>query len=180
MTQNYVQLIDQAFKDNSMLYLSLEDLRARQNILLESFFNHHYTNCEKYRKYCDGRNVNPSMVKTLDDISKIPLLDSFKTLRKTQFRSVKRKQIVAQFSSTGSSGKPLLWVSLDQLTMDWMVQGMLYLLQTHIKKKSGATLMMLPDVPQLKFAETSKKVLPHLKNDFYFGLRAVLVMIRDQ
>ncbi|MDD1777307.1 MAG: hypothetical protein LUQ65_03990, partial [Candidatus Helarchaeota archaeon] len=89
MTPNYVQLINDAFKDNSMLYLSLDELKARQDVLLESFFNHHYTNCEKYRRFCEGRNVNPNMIKGLEDISKIPLLDSFKTLRKTQFRSVK-------------------------------------------------------------------------------------------
>ncbi|HUY00037.1 MAG TPA: hypothetical protein VMV49_10820 [Candidatus Deferrimicrobium sp.] len=170
---NYEQLIDEALKDNSMLHLSLKDLRTRQNALLESFFNHHYTNCEKYRKFCEGRDINPTMVKTLDDISKIPLLDSFKTLRKTQFRSVKRKNIIAQFSSTGSSGKPLLWISLDQKTMDWMVQGMVYLLQTHIKMKPGATLMMLPDVPQLKFAATCKKVMSQIDNEYFFGLRAI-------
>jgi long-chain-fatty-acid---luciferin-component ligase len=173
MTQNYVQLIDEALKDNSMLHLSLDELKARQDVLLERFFNHHYTNCEKYRRFCEGRSVNSNMIKGLDDISKIPLLDSFKTLRKTQFRSVKRKNIVAQFSSTGSSGKPLLWISLDQKTMDWMVQGMVYLLQTHIKMKPGATLMMLPDAPQLKFAATCKKVMSQIDNEYFFGLRAI-------
>jgi phenylacetate-coenzyme A ligase PaaK-like adenylate-forming protein len=106
MPPNYVQLITEAFKDNSMLYLPLDELRARQDVLLESFFDYHYTNCDKYRKFCEGRNVTPDMIKGLDAISKIPLLDSFKTLRKTQFRSVKRKNIIAQFSSTGSSGRP--------------------------------------------------------------------------
>ncbi len=173
LPKDYIQLINEALKDDSWLHLSFEELRKRQSILLASSFKHHFENCEKYRKFCEARNVNPEMVKSLDDISKIPLIDSFKSLRKTKFRSVKRKDLVAQFSSTGSSGKPFVWVYLDQITMDWMLQGMTLLLQTHINIKPGATLMMLPDVPQLKFAATCKKVMSEIDNEYFFGLRAV-------
>jgi long-chain-fatty-acid---luciferin-component ligase len=173
MIANYLDLMNQTMQDQSLFYIEEKELREQQNLMLENCFQYHYDNCEDYRKFCEGRGVNPSNIKTLEDIAKIPLLDSFKTLRKRQFLSIPKNEVVSQFCSTGSSGKPLLWISLDQVTMDWMIRASALFNKTMIEFKPGATLLMLPYIPQLKFAVVSKAILKHLDQKSYFGLRAV-------
>lgn len=173
MTQTYLELINDTLKDQSLFHSSNEELRTLQSNLLKMFFEYHYTNCEDYRRFCEGRNVKPEIINRLQDISKIPLLDSFKTLRKRQFLSVPKENIVAQFCSTGSSGKPLLWISLDQITLDWMIKASVLFNKTMIEIKEGATLLILPYFPQLKFAVVSKAILPKLHQTIYFGLQAI-------
>jgi long-chain-fatty-acid---luciferin-component ligase len=173
MTQTYAQLINSSLKDQSTFFSPKEELRLQQNDLLKMFFQYHFQNCAEYRKFCEGRNVTPEMINGLEDLSKIPLLDSFKTLRKRQFLSVPKTSIVAQFCSTGSSGKPLVWVSLDQITLDWMIQASVLFNKTMIDVKPGATLLILPYIPQLKFAVVSKSILPNLHQNIYFGLKAL-------
>ncbi len=173
MSLKYIELINKSLQDQTLFYVSQEELRNVQGPLLKACFEHHYRNCEDYRKYCDGKGINPKDINGLLDHSKIPLLDSFKTLRKRQFLSVPKKEIVSQFCSTGSSGKPLLWISLDQITMDWMIRASVLFNKTMIEIKPGATLLMLPYIPQLKFAVVSKAILSNLNQKLYFGLKAI-------
>jgi len=172
MTLNYIPLIENSLRDQSLFYTSQEELYTWQDHLLKKFFQYHYEKCEDYRKFCQGRNVGP-MINGLSDISKIPLLDSYKTLRGRQFLSVPKEEIVAQFCSTGSSGKPLLWISLDQITLDWMIKASVLFNKTMIEIKPGATLLILPYFPQLKFAVVSKAILSHVHQNSYFGLKAI-------
>ncbi|MHA1276370.1 MAG: LuxE/PaaK family acyltransferase [Candidatus Helarchaeota archaeon] len=173
MTENYLEIINAALRDQSLFYTTAEQLRERQNLMIKASFEYHYSNCQDYRKFCEGRAVSPKDINTIEDLLKIPLLDSFKTLRKRQFLSVPKNKIVSQFCSTGSSGKPLLWISLDQITMDWMIQASVLFNKTMIEFKPGATLLMLPYIPQLKFAVVSKAILANLNQTSYFGLKAI-------
>ena len=66
---NYIHLIDNSLKNQSLFYTSQEKLRVQQNILLRACFEHHYNNCEEYRKFCQGRDVYPNMVNTLEDMT---------------------------------------------------------------------------------------------------------------
>jgi len=160
-------------KDQTLFSMNQDTLRSQQDLMIKACFDHHYNNCEDYRKFCQGRGVNPNSIKIIEDHSKIPLLDSFKTLRGRQFLSVPKKSIIAQFCSTGSSGKPLLWISLDQITMDWMIRASILFNKTMIEIKPGATLLMLPYIPQLKFAVVSKEILSNLDQKIYFGMKAI-------
>ncbi len=169
---NYLQIMNEALQDQALFYSSPETLRAQQSRMFREFFKYHYENCEDYRKFCQGRKVDPEMIDGLEDIPKVPLLDSFKTLRKRQFLSIPKKDVVAQFCSTGSSGKPLLWISMDQITMNWMTRASTLFNKTMIEIKPGATLLMLPYMPQLKFAVVSKAILSHYNQNIYFGLKA--------
>ncbi len=38
----------------------------------KQIFEHHYNNCEEYRKYCELYNLNPHDIKTISDLAKIP------------------------------------------------------------------------------------------------------------
>ncbi|MFX1295685.1 MAG: hypothetical protein ACFFD2_12640 [Promethearchaeota archaeon] len=173
MMKDFIQLINNSMKDQSLFYLSQEELRKQQNPLIKACFQYHYNNCEYYHKFCRGRGIDPKNINGIEDHSKIPLLDSFKTLRKRQFLSVPKKEIISQFCSTGSSGKPLLWISLDQTTTDWMIRASTLFNKTMIEIKPGATLLMVPYIPQLKFAVVSKAILSKMNQQVYFGLRAI-------
>ncbi|MHA1143985.1 MAG: LuxE/PaaK family acyltransferase [Candidatus Helarchaeota archaeon] len=170
MPKSHVQLVNE-YLNQDVYHFTPEKIRKMQDELITATFKFHYANCMDYRKYCQGKGIDPSQVTSIEDVYKIPLLDSRETLRKRQFFSVPKEQIKYNFSSTGSSGKPLIWIGMDQITLDWLIKANIAYLFNFLPLENGKTLLMLPDVPQLKFATVIKNIFPFLKQKLYFGLK---------
>lgn len=170
MPKTHVQTVNEYLKEGVLSYNS-EQIRKMQDELFVSTFKYHFANCVPYRKYCQGKGVEPSMISSLDDLKILPLLDSHETLRKRQFFSVPKNQIIQTFSSTGSSGKPLIWIGIDQITLDWMIKANVMYMWQFLPLHPGKTLLLLPEVPQLKFVVLVKQIMAQLKNKVYFGLK---------
>jgi long-chain-fatty-acid---luciferin-component ligase len=137
---------------------------------MKASFKHHYDNCADYRKYCDAKQINPSMINSLEDATKIPLLDSWQTLRDRQFLSVPEDQIIAKYSSTGTTGRPILWVPRDKRSFDWQVMTTSRIAKEVSNLKAGESLIMVPDMPNLPFSQVLKEVLPKDGHNVSIGL----------
>ncbi|MFX1296890.1 MAG: hypothetical protein ACFFD2_18790, partial [Promethearchaeota archaeon] len=171
MPKNHVQVVNDYLKEDVFSFDSTQ-IRRMQNELLVASFKFHHANCLPYQKYCRGKSVDPSQITSMEDVYKIPLLDSRNALRKRQFFSVPKNQIILNFSSTGSSGKPLVWIGVDQVTLDWIVKGTLLFLKEYLPLQPGAALLLLPKLPQLKFASIIQKVFDIMKIKIFYGLKA--------
>lgn len=171
MGKTYVQLVNDYMKEDIYRFNS-DRLQQMRNELLVSVFKFHFDNCEPYRKYCEAKGVDPSQIASIDDVYKIPLLDGRSTLRKRQFFSVPNNEIISNFSSTGSSGKPIIWIGVDQISLDWMIKATHQYISEFMPIKPGISLLMVPGLPQLKFPYLVNKVLSMMNQKIYFGLKA--------
>ncbi|MHC1590889.1 MAG: LuxE/PaaK family acyltransferase [Candidatus Helarchaeales archaeon] len=169
MPKSHAQLVNE-YLEKDVYHFNADEIRQMQDELIRSTFKFHYANCLEYRKYCQGKGIDPSKITSMDDVHLIPLLDSRETLRKRQFFSVPREQIKYNFSSTGSSGKPLVWIGIDEITLEWSSRANISYMGNFIPFKKGKTLLMLPDIPQLKFAVFIKHMLPPFNQKLFFGL----------
>ena len=91
-------------------YLSPVELRALQEERLRGVVRNAYENVPYYRRLFDNAGIRPDDIKTLDDLSKIPITT------KNDLQTLKREEIVAKGSSidkciikytSGSTGQPL-------------------------------------------------------------------------
>jgi long-chain-fatty-acid---luciferin-component ligase len=171
LSEEYKQIMDKNINDPFIFNISNKELKERQSEMLRLSFKHHYENCKDYQKYCDAKGVKPDKIQSLDDAFKIPLLDSSETLRKRQFLSVPEKDIIAKFSSTGTTGKPVIWCPRDQITFNWQGLGTLRCLNEFADLKPGESLIMVPDMPNLPFCQVLKKYLPMEGHKISIGLK---------
>jgi long-chain-fatty-acid---luciferin-component ligase len=162
--------MEQIYRAEDIYSISSDELRKRQGNLMKASFKHHYDNCEDYRKYCDAKQVNPDMINSIEDAPRIPLLDSWKTLRDRQFLSVPEDQIIAKYSSTGTTGRPVLWVPRDKRSFDWQVMTTSRIAKEVSDLKAGDSLVMVPDMPNLPFSQILKEFLPKDGHNVTIGL----------
>jgi long-chain-fatty-acid---luciferin-component ligase len=158
-------------RDPSIFRVSNDELRERQSDMLQACFQYHYENCIDYQKYCNARGISPELIRSLADAPKVPLLDSLETLRKREFLSIPKESIVAKFSSSGTSGSPLLWCSRDQTSLDWQGIGAIRMASELSDAKAGDTLLMIPDIPQSAFSQTLKIYLPKAGHKVLIGIK---------
>lgn len=80
----------------------LEDLRFRA---IKYAFNHHYNNCEFYRRYCsDYGNVHPGDIHSIDDVlEKVPQIP-VEAFKKTMISSIPKDRIHTVVTTSGTSG----------------------------------------------------------------------------
>jgi phenylacetate-CoA ligase len=92
-------------------YLSPERLREYQGAMLSKLVAHAYENTVFYRKLFDGAGIEPRDIKSLDDLSKIPIT------RKQDIQHADAGQIVDKTAAvgecvvkhtSGSTGQPLM------------------------------------------------------------------------
>ena len=170
MTEDLIGLLEQSLNDANIWTLSPDELRKRQGEMLKTSFKFHYDNCEDYRKYCEAKGVDPSMIQGLEDAYKIPLLDSWNTLRNREFYSVPEDTITSKFSSSGTTGNAVLWSSRDDRSFGWQMDGMKRMLEDIMNMQPGDTLIMVPDMSNLLFSQIFTNLLPKLGHKYYIGL----------
>jgi long-chain-fatty-acid---luciferin-component ligase len=162
-------------RDPDLFKVSTDELRERQSEMLRACFKYHYESCVDYRKYCNARGISPESIKSLADAPKVPLLDSFETLRKRKFLSVPKESIVAKFSSSGTSGNPALWCPRDHTSLDWQGIGAIRMASDVSDIKAGETLLMVPDMPNMAFSQILKTYLPKVGHKISIGLKHAIV-----
>jgi long-chain-fatty-acid---luciferin-component ligase len=74
-----------------------------QFTLISEAFNYHYANCNSYREYCDKFKINPSIIKTIKDLGRIPLIPSA-LFKEHNILSCQLEQIVKVCQSSGTKG----------------------------------------------------------------------------
>lgn len=99
-------------------YLSPAELRALQEERLRGVVRSAYENVPYYRRLFDNAGIRPNDIKTLEDLSKIPITT------KNDLQTLKQEEIVAKGSSidkciikytSGSTGQPLkIFLSLGE------------------------------------------------------------------
>ncbi len=115
-------------------YLSPAELRALQEERLRGVVRNAYENVPYYRRLFDSAGIRPDDIKSLDDLSKIPITT------KNDLQSLKQEEIVAKGSSidkciikytSGSTGQPLK-IFLSPVERDFQI-----LLNLHILIENG-------------------------------------------
>jgi len=103
-------------------YLPLEKLKEIQFLKFKAILEIAYNHVEFYRELYDNANIKPSDIKSLDDISKLPIITK-RNLKeaypeKTINEKINKKQILIN-STSGSTGKPfefaLNWEKKDRI-----------------------------------------------------------------
>ena len=87
---------------------SIDELRALQLSRLQWSLQHAYDNVAHYRKKFDAAGVQPSDLKTLEDLSKFPFTAKQDLRENYPFGlfAVPRQQVVRIHASSGTTGKP--------------------------------------------------------------------------
>ena len=87
---------------------SIDELRALQLSRLQWSLQHAYDNVAHYRKKFDAAGVQPSDLKTLEDLSKFPFTAKRDMRENYPFGlfAVPREQVVRIHASSGTTGKP--------------------------------------------------------------------------
>lgn len=173
MSRSYNEVMEDCLNNPNIYKISTNELKEYQNEMIRMCFEHHYNNCEDYRKYCDAKGITPSDIQSLGDAHRVPLIDSYNTLRNREFFSVPQDEIVERFSSSGTTGKSVVSVSLDKITLDWTFRANLRGFMDVMDLKTGKTLLMLPDLPQMAFSIIFKNALPTVGHEVFFGLKAI-------
>ena len=118
-------------------YLSPAELRALQEERLRGVVRNAYENVPYYRRLFDSAGIRPDDIKSLDDLSKIPITT------KNDLQTLKQEEIVAKGSSidkciikytSGSTGQPLK-IFLSPVERDFQI-----LLNLHILTENGLRL----------------------------------------
>ncbi len=89
----------------------IDDIKERQLEKLQQSVQFHFNNNPTYKQMCDEKSVKPDDIQTLDDISKLPIIerDFLKKYSFSQgeggFLSVPQSELVTYLNSSGSTGK---------------------------------------------------------------------------
>ncbi len=103
-------MISNNYHNEKMETASQEDIRSLQLKRLKAVVKHVYQSNPIYRSLFDRHGVNPSDIKTLEDITKLPMTDK-EILRESyplKLSCVPRDRIVEMHMSSGSTGTPVV------------------------------------------------------------------------
>jgi phenylacetate-CoA ligase len=92
-------------------YLSNQDLKKLQLLKLQKLVRHCYYRVPYYREKFDELNLKPNDIKTLEDITKIPLLnkeDVRKNIHFKLFSNNHNKKNMLKIITSGSTGQPFV------------------------------------------------------------------------
>jgi hypothetical protein len=65
---------DALYKPVDLFRIPLKEAAEMQLTSIKHAFNHHYTHNKVYQNFCNDHHVTPEMIKTSDDLDKIPLI----------------------------------------------------------------------------------------------------------
>ena len=89
---------------------SLDELIHHQNIALRKLVKHAYSTIKFYKKLFDDRGLHPDDIKSINDITKIPVIDkkmlNMNSLEDLISKRYKRENLI-RVTTSGSSGMPL-------------------------------------------------------------------------
>lgn len=83
----------------------------------KQMFEHHYKNCEEYRKYCELYNLTPHDIKTLDDLAKIQPIPSDAFRGSELIKSIPEDKIVQVATTSSTTSKTPCRYPLDTDTL---------------------------------------------------------------
>jgi phenylacetate-CoA ligase len=104
-------------------WLSISDIKKLQLERLRANLDHAYRHVAYYRNLFDNVGFNPEELRSLDDLSKIPLLDK-KTIKEHLYFDMLSdnhdKKNILQISTSGSTGEPFVcFADRYQLEIRW-------------------------------------------------------------
>ncbi len=107
-------------------------------------FEHHYRNCEQYRKYCELYNLKPYDIRTLDDLVKIQPIpsDAFRGTEKP-ITSVPEDKIVMVATTSSTTSKNPCKYALDADTLRRTSQTGIHFLKD-VGLINGFVIMLTP------------------------------------
>jgi phenylacetate-CoA ligase len=104
-------------------WLSLERIKALQEIKLRKLVNHAYYHVAYYRELFDKINLKPSDINTIEDLAMLPLLNKQDVKQNLYFDLMSdnhRKKDVLRITTSGSTGEPFVcYVDRDQVEIRW-------------------------------------------------------------
>jgi len=90
--------------------------------VMHDAYQHHYENCEGYRRFCERRSLNiESQFKSIEDIPYLPV-QAFKHFS-NELTSVEGKNVKTKLHSSATSGKPST-VAIDAITAKRQVRAL--------------------------------------------------------
>jgi len=93
----------------NILHLSNEEYEKLNFEYIKDSFFYHYANCKSYRLYCDSLNFTPNNLKTIEDLTKIPLVttDVFKYM--SVYTGESNEQMMKCVSSGTQGGRSTIF-----------------------------------------------------------------------
>lgn len=95
--------LDKVFACKNLFYCSENERKEIKEYLIPAAFEYHFENCSLYKNYCEKIGIDPSKIKKIEDISKIPLLPSSIFKNQTVI-SGNKTDIVKKCTSSGTKG----------------------------------------------------------------------------
>lgn len=151
---NGMKLISLASGSISNLYkLSDNDLDALQFDMISRSFHHHYHNNNFYKDLCDCANFKPEDLKSLQDLTRIPLIpvSAYKRQDSHILLSTKLSQVEHEMRSIGTSGIPSV-ARRCKTTMDNGIQTTYGMYREFLGISKGAGLYFSPspeEIPEM-------------------------------
>ena len=96
------------------------DIRKFQTRLLKQLIPYVYENFPFYREKWDDHGFSPDDFETVEDIRKIPVIDSDDFRGKVEDMHERLGEPAGSLKSSGSSGRPRLEVGFDEKAHDWL------------------------------------------------------------
>lgn len=98
------------FQNEKMETAPQKDIRELQNRRLKEIVKHVYSSNAIYRKSFDEHGVSPDDIKSVDDVTKLPLMnkDLLRESYPLGLSCVDRKKVVEMHMSSGSTGTPVV------------------------------------------------------------------------
>jgi phenylacetate-CoA ligase len=104
-------------------WLPADALRELQEAKLRRIVQHAYWHVPYYREVMDREGIRPEDIRTLEDLSRLPLLSKQDVRDNLYFDLMSdshRKQDVYRITTSGSTGQPLVaWADRHQLELRW-------------------------------------------------------------
>src|SRR3989338_10629720 len=102
---NYKQIKSELEK---LSQLSIKEIKEMQLRKLKERLNYHSQNNEWYKKYLEEHNLDISRIKSLEDLSLIPILEKEHIINNFPFSSVPEDKILRFYQTSGTTGNPKL------------------------------------------------------------------------
>lgn len=92
--------------------LSAKEKKEIFNLRMKELTQHHYDNCEEYKKILDSIGYNPERYCESEDIPFFPV----RLFKECELRSVPKEEIVKTMTSSGTTGQAVSKIYLDKET----------------------------------------------------------------
>jgi len=127
-----------------------EKLADLKLLLIKEAFGYHYENNKFYRNACIEKGISPDGIKTIEDLTKIPLvpIELYKSHDNHKLLSVGLNDIEHEMRSTGTSGIPSVSRRCSD-TVDNAVLSVYSIYREFFKISKGAGLYLCPSTEEI-------------------------------